>query len=99
LLKIEGIIWFEEIIDKITRKHRVLPEEVEELLHNRPQIRFLEKGRRKGEDLYVALGQTDTGRFLAVVLVYKPNSHEVLILSARDMARKERKLYERKKNI
>jgi hypothetical protein len=28
-------------------------------LENRPKIRFVEKGERKGENVYEALGQTD----------------------------------------
>ncbi|MGP1386614.1 MAG: BrnT family toxin [Thainema sp.] len=76
-------------------KHRVKPDEVEEVLSNQPKFRFAEKGDRKGEDVYLALGQTDAGRYLAVLFIYKPPL-QALILSARNMADKERKLYGRK---
>jgi hypothetical protein len=36
--------------------------EVAELFANTPHIRFAEKGKRKGEDLYAGFGQTDAGR-------------------------------------
>ncbi|UBF26942.1 hypothetical protein K9N68_02845 [Kovacikia minuta CCNUW1] len=49
----------------------------------------MEKGDRKGEAVYLALGQTDAGRYLAVLFIYKPSA-QALILSARDMADKER---------
>ena len=37
-----------------------------------------------GEDVYMALGQTDAGRYLTILLIYKV-SGDALILSARDM--------------
>jgi uncharacterized DUF497 family protein len=43
----------------------------------------------------MALGQTDAGRYLAVLFIYK-KSKEALVLGARDMADKERKQYGRK---
>jgi len=41
------------------------------------------------------MGQTKAGRYLVVFFVYK-KTREALVLSARDMDRKERKHYERK---
>jgi len=93
LLKFKGIVWIDEIVEKIASKHRVSIDEVEEILYNSPQIRFLEKGDRKNEDVYIALGKTNAGRYLAVLFIYKPESKEIMILSARDMAQKERRLY------
>lgn len=94
-MKIDGLIWLRDIVDKLAWKHQVDPEEVEEALNNHPQIRFVEKGERKGEDVYMALGQTDAGRYLAVLFIYK-KTKEALILSARDMANKERRQYGKK---
>jgi hypothetical protein len=91
-MKIDGVIWFRDIVDKLAWKHEVDQDEVEEVLNNHPQIRFVQKGERKGEDVYLALGQTDAGRYLAVFFVYK-KTKEALILSARGMAKKERKQY------
>lgn len=94
-MKINGLIWLRDIVDKPAFKHHVDPEEVEESLNNRPKTRFVEKGKRKGEDVYLALGQTNAGRYLAVLFIYK-KTKEALILSARDMANKERKQYGKK---
>lgn len=94
-MKIDGLIWLRDIVDKLAWKHRVDPEEVEEALNNQPKIRFVEKGERQAEDVYLALGQTDAGRYLAVLFIYK-KTKEALILSARDMANKERKQYGKK---
>lgn len=94
-MKIEGVIWLSDVVDKLASKHHVETTEVEEALDNGPKIRFVEKGTRKGEDVYLALGQTDAGRYLAVLFIYK-KTREALILSARDMAEKERRRYGQK---
>ncbi len=94
-MRINGIIWLRDVIDKLAFKHRVEQEEVEEVFDNRPKFRFLEKGARAGEDVYVALGQSNAGRYLAVMFIYK-KSKDALILSARAMAPKERRLYGKK---
>ena len=94
-MKIEGVIWLRDVIDKLAFKHRVETHEVEETLGSKPKFRFVEKGERRGEDVYLALGQTDAGRYLSVLFVYK-KTKEALILSARDMARKEKRQYGRK---
>ena len=88
------IIWLPHVVDKLASKHRMMPEEVDEVLFGRPYYRKLQKGHIPGEDVYAALGQTETGRYLIVIFVYK-QSREALILSARDMDRKERRQYDR----
>ena len=94
-MKIEGIIWLRDIVDKLASKHHVKTDEVEEVLHGKPKFRFVEKGEREDENVYLALGQTDAGRYLSVLFIYK-KTKEALILSARNMARKERRHYGRK---
>ena len=68
-MRIEGIIWLNTIVDKLATKHHVAAREVEELFDNRPKFRFVERGDYKGEDVYMALGQTDTGRYLIVLFI------------------------------
>jgi uncharacterized DUF497 family protein len=94
-LKIKGLIWFDDIIEKIKRKHNVQQQEVREVLVNDPHFRFVEKGHRSGENVYAAMGQTEDGRYLIVFFVWKTD-RRALILSARDMTRAERRLYEKK---
>ncbi len=93
-MKIKGIIWFDDIIEKLIQKHNVQQHEVREVLVNMPRFRFVEKGHRAGENLYAAMGQTDSGRYLIIFFVYKTDKR-ALILSARDMTKAERKLYEK----
>ena len=94
-MKITGIIWLREVVDKLIVKHQVDVYEVEELFDNKPKIRFVEKGQRNNEHVYLALGQSHAGRYLSVLFIHK-QTKEALILSARDMATKERKQYGRK---
>jgi uncharacterized protein len=95
-MRIVDIIWLPHIIDKLAWKHRLEPEEVDQVLFSKPLLRKVQKGHIPGENVYAALGQTDAGRHLIVVFVYK-TTREALILSARDMDAKERKQYGRKK--
>lgn len=100
-MRIDGFIWLDAIVEKLAVKHQVETEEVEEALRNRPKFRFIENGEREGEDVYMALSRTEEGRYLTTLFIYKPSSEdrkiaEALILSARNMVDKEKKLYGRK---
>ena len=35
-LKIDGLIWFDDIVEKLIRKHNVQQSEVREILYNKP---------------------------------------------------------------
>lgn len=93
-MQILDIIWLPHVVDKLLWKHNVTPEEIEDVLFDKPKYRKIQKGHIPGEDLYTALGQTESGRYLIVFLIYKP-SREALIISDRDMNYQERKIYER----
>ncbi len=71
-MRVEGITWLEDIVEKLARKHSVSIEEVEDVLSGKPRFRFVERGHRRGEDLYAAIGKTPGGRRLIVFFVYKP---------------------------
>ncbi|TAJ97848.1 BrnT family toxin [bacterium] len=94
-MEITTVIWLHEIVEKISRKHKVKPSEVIEVLNSSTHFRFVEKGYRSGENVYSAMGQVRAGRYLIVFFVYK-RGKQALILSARDMTRSERKRYEKK---
>jgi uncharacterized protein len=90
-MKIEKIIWDEETINHIAR-HRVTPEEVEEIFFNEEDTPVFFKGK---EGKYLAYGQTQSGRYLLVVwaIHYKKTG----IITARDLTKKEKQLYQRNK--
>ncbi|WP_089725499.1 BrnT family toxin [Candidatus Thiosymbion oneisti] len=94
-MKIEGFIWYRSIIDKLLWKHDVTHEEVEELFNNSPKFKLVEKGKVKNENLYSARGQTNAGRYLAALFIYK-KTKEALIVTARDMDPRERKNHGKK---
>ena len=95
-MRIEGIIWLEAVVEKLESKHDVTTMEVEDILAAKPRFRFVERGHRRGENVYAALGRTAAGRRLLVFFVFKPRTREALILSAREPSQRERKLYEKK---
>lgn len=92
-MEIRELIFLDRIIEKLDRKHRVRPQEVEEIFFQSPYFRFVEKGNYRDENVYAALGQTYSGRYLIVFFIYKQNRN-ALILSARDMDNAERKRYQ-----
>ena len=94
-MRITGIIWLRNVIDKLSWKHHVSVDEVEEVFDRSPRYRYIERGDVAGEDLYAAMGQTGAGRYLTVYFVHKPTG-EALVVSAREMTKKERKLYGKK---
>ena len=91
-MRIQGFIWREDIIEKLHGKHGVMPDEVEEVFEGEPTFLRIERGKVEGEDLYNALGRTASGRYLSVFFVHK-RSHHALIVTAREMNRKERRYY------
>lgn len=52
-MRIEGVIWLRDIVDKLAFKHHVETDEVEEVLNGKPKFRFVEKGERKEETVPV----------------------------------------------
>jgi uncharacterized DUF497 family protein len=94
-MKFRRILWLEAVVEKLALKHAVQPEEVEEALASAQRARFVEKGDWEGEDLYAALGRTEAGRYLIVYYLRKADG-DCLVVSARDMDRRERKAYGKK---
>jgi len=94
-MRITGIIWLEDILDKLERKHAVKQEEIRQVFASSPRFRFVERGHRRDEDVYSAMGQTEAGRYLGIFFVLKKDNR-ALILSARDMTDQERKKYGKK---
>ena len=95
-MQIDYIICPTNIEDNLESEHHVTAREARQVLLNKPRIRFAEKGYTKGEDVYVGFGQTFDGRYISVFFVYKPKTKTAIIISARDMSKKERKAYGRK---
>ena len=94
-MEVREIIWLDVFVEKLWRKHRVQIEEVEEVLTADPRVRRVARGNVAGEDVYSAMGRTANGRYLSVFFVLKTGGR-ALVISARDMSSKERRLYAKK---
>ena len=93
-MNIRSIIWLPEVIEKLEVKHAVAVEEVTQVFTPGPVYRRGARGKRRGENLYLAYGRTEAGRYLLIVFIFKIN-RRALILSAQDMSDEERRLYRR----
>jgi uncharacterized DUF497 family protein len=91
-MEILDIILIDDVLDKIIWKHNISELELRQVINNQPNIRFMEKGKVKGENLYVALGKTDAGRYVSVFFIMKKNK-KALVVTARDMTERERRKY------
>lgn len=92
-MQLYEVIWKEVFAEKIESKHAVSMDEVEQILFGNSIFRRVEKGRIRGEDLYIAYGQTMAGRYLVVFFVWKRRT-AALPVSARNMTAAERRYYE-----
>jgi len=72
-------------------RHRVTPLEVEQVFFNTPLIIGADEAHSQQEKRCYALGQTDARRELFIVFTLR--GKQVRVVSARDMSRKERKVY------
>jgi len=91
-MKVTGVIWLRNVIDKLAWKHDVTTDDVEEIFNQFPRYRFMADGDVAGENVYAALGRTEAGRYLVVYFIYKPTK-EALVVSAREMTPREKKAY------
>lgn len=88
-----GFDWDEHNLNKNWLKHNVHFTECEEVFFNEPLITYFDKKHSNDEIRYFSLGKTDTERYLFCVFTIRNN--KIRIISARDMNRKEREIYEK----
>ena len=87
--------WTQSIVDHI-HKHRVTPEEVEEVIFEGEP--FVRRGRGSGRNRrYYVLGQTRAGRYLQIVLG-RVSGTTFKVITARSMKDDERRLYKKRVN-
>jgi uncharacterized DUF497 family protein len=72
--------------------HRVSHAECEQPFFNRPILVAADESHSAEERRYAALGQTKAGRRLSIVFTIRGTL--VRVISARNMSRRERRLYE-----
>ena len=84
--------WDEFNAPKIWGKHGVSIEECEQVFFNAPLVVAEDVKHSEFEKRFYSLGQGDGGRLLFVVSIVR--EQRIRIISARDMSRGERKVYE-----
>ncbi len=87
----EGFEWDAGNFTKVWDRHQVSPAECEEIFFNRPFILHEDETHSTEEMRLYALGQTDAGRLMFVVFTIR--GRLIRVISAREMSRKERKVY------
>ena len=92
LPEFEGFDWDAGNIEKNWLVHRVPPQEAEQVLFNRPLIVADDKKHSGSEKRYLVLGQTDKDRPLFIAFTLR--KRRILVISARDMNRKEKRMYQ-----
>ncbi len=89
----EGFDWDEGNLLKNWEKHGVSASECEQIFFNNPLIAGLNEKHSKRESRYYALGITDAKRRLFVAFTVR--KQKIRVISARDMRRKERKVFDK----
>lgn len=91
-LNVTGFDWDDGNLLKNWEKHGVTHLEAEQVFFNEPLIVVDDKNHSQDEPRWYSLGRTDAKRTLMVVFTLR--NQKIRIISARDMSRKERKIYE-----
>jgi hypothetical protein len=86
-----GFEWDEGNIDKNWLKHKVSPTECEQIFFNHPLVIQDDMNHSETEKRFYALGKTDLRRTLFIAFTVRRK--HIRIISARDMSRKEREVY------
>lgn len=91
ILGCTGFRWDRNNIEKNWLKHKVSPVECEQIFFNKALVAEDLKHSQR-EKRYYVLGLTDGKRLLFVSFTIRRNL--IRVISARDMSKKERKIYE-----
>jgi uncharacterized DUF497 family protein len=75
-------------------KHSVSMAESEQVFFNEPLLLVVDMKHSEGESRFHALGKTDDGRTLHITFTLRNAGGKIRVISARDMHRKERIIYE-----
>ncbi len=93
LAQITGFDWDDGNARK-NEKHGVTQSEAEEIFFSQPLLLLDDLQHRDQEARYHALGKTLEGRLLHVTFTLRDRGSLIRVISARDMHRKERSIYE-----
>lgn len=92
--RVTGFDWDEGNARKSEEKHAVRQSEAEQVFFNQPLLVVRDDTHSQGEPRYHALGVTDDRRQLHITFTLRRAGSLIRVISARNMHRKERKIYE-----
>ena len=92
--RIEGFDWDAGNDRKSVEKHGVGQSESEQVFFNEPLLVVADAGHSSTESRFHALGHSEAGRLLHITFTLRKDARLIRIISARDMSRKERTIYE-----
>ena len=97
MVSLQNIIGFDwdEGNNRKNDKHNVSMSEAEEVFFNAPLLVIEDAKHSHQESRLHALGKTDSGRFLHITFTLRQTGQLIRIISARDMHRKERVIYDK----
>ncbi len=93
LNQITGFDWDKGNARK-NEKHGVSTAEAEQVFFNAPLLLLDDAVHSRKEARFHALGKTDDGRLLHITFTLRQSGGLVRVISARDMHRKERSIYD-----
>ena len=93
LTKITGFDWDDGNARK-NNKHAVSRAESEQVFFNAPLLLLADAKHSDRESRFHALGKTDQSRLLHIAFTLREAQTKIRVISARDMNRKERVIYE-----
>lgn len=92
--RVTGFDWDEGNARKSEEKHDVTQSEAEQVFFNQPLLILEDAQHSQKESRFHALGITDGLRLLHIAFTLRASGMAIRVISARDMHRKERKIYE-----
>jgi len=92
--QIKGFDWDQGNSRKSANKHSVYQSEAEQIFFNEPLLVLEDSKHSQEEARYHALGKTDDARLLHITFTLRGSGTRVRVISARDMHRKEKAIYE-----
>jgi uncharacterized protein len=95
LNKITGFDWDDGNSRKSKEKHDVSQAEAEQVFFNDPLLLVLDERHSQKEARYHAYGKTNDGRKLHIAFTLRERDTLIRVISARDMHRKERVVYDK----
>lgn len=95
--QVTGFDWNEGNSRKNAEKHGVSQSEAEEIFFNEPLLVLEDSKHSQAEARFHALGETDDERLLHITFTLRQNGTLIRVISARNMHRKERAVYEQTK--